>query len=280
MTLDKSQAMHMLRTMILIREFDELAIELRDGRQDLRRRASLRRPGGRRRRRLREPDDATDRVTSTHRGPRALHRQGRRHQAHDGRAVRPRRRLLQGQGRLDAHRRLRRRHARAPTASSGGGLPIASGAALAAQLDGKGDVDGLLLRRRRGGGGRVPRGAQHRVGVEAADRLRLREQPVRARTTRSAVQHPVADVAAHARRATACPASSSTATTCWRSARRPREAVERARGAARGRRSLECKTYRWHFHAMRDAPPPETPPGRRDRAVEGARPDRALRGAR
>ena len=23
---------------------------------------------------------------------------------------------------------------------------------------------------------------------------------------------------------------------------------------------LECQTYRWHFHAMRDAPPPETRP--------------------
>ena len=79
------------------------------------------------------------------------------------------------------------------------------------------------------------------------------------------VQHPVADIAAHARRATACPASSSTATTCCA----VRAAAARpwpARGAAKARASLECKTYRWHFHAMRDAPPPETPPGGRDRA--------------
>jgi pyruvate dehydrogenase E1 component alpha subunit len=37
------------------------------------------------------------------------------------------------------------------------------------------------------------------------------------------------------------------------------EAVARARRGD-GPTLLECKTYRWHFHAMRNAPPPETRP--------------------
>ena len=44
--------------------------------------------------------------------PRPLHRQGCRPQPHDGRALRPADRVLQGQGRFDAHRRFRHRHAR------------------------------------------------------------------------------------------------------------------------------------------------------------------------
>jgi pyruvate dehydrogenase E1 component alpha subunit len=38
-----------------------------------------------------------------------------------------------------------------------------------------------------------------------------------------------------------------------------RTAVDRAR-AGEGPTLIECKTYRWYFHAMRHAPPPETRP--------------------
>jgi len=38
-----------------------------------------------------------------------------------------------------------------------------------------------------------------------------------------------------------------------------RAAVDRAR-RGEGPFLLECKTYRWHFHAMRNTPPPETRP--------------------
>ena len=38
-----------------------------------------------------------------------------------------------------------------------------------------------------------------------------------------------------------------------------RAAVDRAR-RGEGPTLLECKTYRWYFHAMRNAPPPETRP--------------------
>jgi len=37
------------------------------------------------------------------------------------------------------------------------------------------------------------------------------------------------------------------------------EAVDRAR-RGQGPSLVECKTYRWHFHAMRNAIPPETRP--------------------
>jgi pyruvate dehydrogenase E1 component alpha subunit len=37
------------------------------------------------------------------------------------------------------------------------------------------------------------------------------------------------------------------------------EAVARARRGD-GPSLLECKTYRWHFHAMRNTPPPESRP--------------------
>ena len=61
----------------------------------------------------------------------------------------------------------------------GGGIPIAVGAALSAKrrkTDRRGD---LVLRRRRQQRGRLPRGAEHGLGVEAAGDLRVREQPLR-----------------------------------------------------------------------------------------------------
>ena len=60
----------------------------------------------------------------------------------------------------------------------GAHLPIAAGAALAAQERGTGSGRRLLLRRRHDEHRRVPRGAQHRRRVEAAGGVRLREQPL------------------------------------------------------------------------------------------------------
>ncbi len=56
------------------------------------------------------------------------------------------------------------------------GLPIATGAATAAQLRGERPGRGGLLRRRCRGPGCVPRGAQPRRGLAAAGHLLLREQ--------------------------------------------------------------------------------------------------------
>ena len=162
--------------------------------------------------------------------PRPLHRQGRRPQAHDGRALRPADRLLQGQGRLHAHRRFRHRHARRQRHRRGRHLDRHRRGARGA--DGRqGRRRGLLLRRRRIERGAVPRVPQHRGDLEAADALRLREQHVcgadgGGRDARHAATWPAAPPA------TAFRASSSTATTSSPSIRRP----ARGRSGAPGRR--------------------------------------------
>ena len=73
--------------------------------------APVDRAGGGRRRRLRESHARGSADLHPSR-PRPYAGQGRRRQSHDGRTVRARDRHQQGQGRLDAHRRFRRRHAR------------------------------------------------------------------------------------------------------------------------------------------------------------------------
>ena len=122
----------------------------------------------------------------------------------------------------------------------GGGLPIATRRRARRPARRQGRRRGVLLRRRRGRRGRVPRGAQHRVGVEAADRLRLREQPVRRqqRGRRCSIRSPTSP---RTPPPTACRASSSTATTCSRVREAAREAVERARGAAKARRCSSAR---------------------------------------
>ena len=61
----------------------------------------------------------------------------------------------------------------------GAGIPLATGAALTAKLKKTGGVARRLLRRRREQPGPVPRVAQHGVELEAARRLRGREQRLR-----------------------------------------------------------------------------------------------------
>ncbi len=138
MTLDKSQAMQMLRTMILIREFDERAIQLRVAGKIYGAVHPVRRPGGGRRRRVREPDHA-DRVTSTHRG----------HGHCIAKGADIRRMMAELFGRVDGYCKGKGGSMHiadfavgmlGANGIVGGGLPIACGAALAAQLDGTGDV--------------------------------------------------------------------------------------------------------------------------------------------
>ena len=86
--------------------------------------------------------------------------------------------LSQGQGRLDAPLRQERqlpgrpRHRRRPPAAGGG-------RGVRHQVPGRRPGRALLLRRRRRARGRVPRVAEPRRALEAAGRLRLREQPLR-----------------------------------------------------------------------------------------------------
>ena len=91
---------------------------------------------------------------------------------------------------------------------------------------------GRVLRRRGGQQRRVPRGAEPRRHLEAAGAVRLREQPVRHRgAVRLRRRQPERGVARrglrHARRRT------STATTCWPSARPPARRSRRRRAGER-----------------------------------------------
>jgi TPP-dependent pyruvate/acetoin dehydrogenase alpha subunit len=72
------------------------------------------------------------------------------------------------------------------------------------------------------------------------------------------VQHPRVDIAAHAA-AYAMPGVIVDGNDVFEVEAATRDAVTRARRGD-GPSLLECKTYRWHFHAMRAAPPPETRP--------------------
>ena len=204
--------------------------------------------------------------------PRPRHRQGALRAGAAGRTVRRLDRLLQGQGRIDAcgqheqghgprHRHRRRRH------PAGG----RHGAGVQDAEDRSGRR--LLLRRRRGGRGRVPRGRQHGGDLAPAGDLRLREQslrrldphrprdeePARRRSRR---------LLRHSR------ARPSTATTSWRSTRRPERAAARCR-AGDGPVLLELLTYRQTGHSRRD--PRALPAGGGAEGMGGARSDRELR---
>ena len=148
--------------------------------------APLRRPRGRGRRRRRRaarrrPDHQHPPRPRPRPRPRRQGRQDARGQAgalqqDDGRGARQVGRLLQGQGRLDAHRRRRarqpgrHRHRRRQPPRGG---RRGAGAEAAGHRPG----GGLLLRRRRLQRRQLPRGAEHGQRVEPAGGLRGREQP-------------------------------------------------------------------------------------------------------
>ena len=117
----------MHRSMVRIRLFEEAAGQADGERQDARLPAPLRRPGGGRRRRVRGAARRRPHHLDPPR-PRPPRRQGRRLHADDGRADGQGHRLLQRQGRVDAHQRPRRSACSAPTASSAPASPIAVGA--------------------------------------------------------------------------------------------------------------------------------------------------------
>ncbi len=139
----------------------------------------------------------------------------------------------------------------------GGGLPIATGAALAAQLDGKGRVAVCFF-----GDGAVSEGEFHEAlnisGVWKLPIVFVCENNQYAANNAVAVQHPHVDLATHA-----APYGMPGITVDGNDVLAVHEATRSAVGRARageGPTLMECKTYRWYFHAMRHAPPPETRP--------------------
>jgi TPP-dependent pyruvate/acetoin dehydrogenase alpha subunit len=137
----------------------------------------------------------------------------------------------------------------------GGGLPIACGAALAAQLEGRGAVTVCFF-----GDGAVAEGEFHEaLNIASVWKLPIVfvcENNQYAANNAVGVQHPSVEIAAHA-----SPYGMPGVAVDGNDVLAVREATGLAVARARrgdGPSLLECKTYRWHFHAMRATPPPET----------------------
>jgi pyruvate dehydrogenase E1 component alpha subunit len=139
----------------------------------------------------------------------------------------------------------------------GGGLPIACGAALAAQLEGQGRVAVCFF-----GDGAAAEGEFHEaLNIAAVWKLPIVfvcENNQYAANNAVAVQHPGPDIAAHAG-PYQMPGVVVDGNDVLAVAAATGEAVARAR-RGEGPSLLECKTYRWHFHFMRATLPPETRP--------------------
>jgi pyruvate dehydrogenase E1 component alpha subunit len=252
---DPSQLVQMLRTMILIREFDERAIALRTagkiygavhpyvGQEAVAVGvcATL---------------TARDRVTSTHRG----------HGHCIAKGADIRRMMAELFGRADGYCKGKGGSMHiadfavgmlGANGIVGGGLPIACGAALAAKLEAKGDVTVCFF-----GDGAAAEGEFHEaLNIASVWKLPIVfvcENNQYAANNAVAVQHPHVDIADHAapyRMPGVIVDGNDVLSVCSSAG----AAVRRAR-EGEGPTLLECKTYRWHFHAMRNAPPPETRP--------------------
>jgi len=254
-TLDKAQLLPMLRAMILIREFDERAIQLRIagkiygavhpyvGQEAVAVGVCT-------------PLAVTDRVTSTHRG----------HGHCIAKGADIRRMMAELFGRVDGYCKGKGGSMHiadfavgmlGANGIVGGGLPIACGAALAAQLEGRGAVTVCFF-----GDGAVAEGEFHEsmniAGLWKLPIVFVCENNQYAANNAVAAQHPRADIAAHAAPYD-MPGVAVDGNDVLAVHAATVEAVARARRGG-GPSLLECQTYRWHFHAMRAAPPAETRP--------------------
>src|SRR5438445_5020371 len=255
MTLDKPQLVQMLRTMILIREFDERAIQLRLAGKIF---GAVHPYVG---------QEAvavgvcaclsvTDRVTSTHRG----------HGHCIAKGADIRRMMAELFGRVDGYCKGKGGSMHiadfavgmlGANGIVGGGLPIACGAALAAQLEGRGAVTVCFF-----GDGAVAEGEFHEsmniAGLWKLPIVFVCENNQYAANNAIGAQHPRIDIAAHAAPYD-MPGVVVDGNDVLAVHAAPGEAVTRAR-RGEGPSLLEGKTYRGHFDAIRAARPPETRP--------------------
>jgi TPP-dependent pyruvate/acetoin dehydrogenase alpha subunit len=253
MTVETPELARILRTMILIREFDELAIALRVAGKIY---GAVHPYVGQEAVAVGVCSTLTvrDRVTSTHRG----------HGHCIAKGADVRRMMAELFGRVDGYCKGRGGSMHIADFSVGmlgangivgGGLPIACGAALAAQLEGRGDVTACFF-----GDGAAAEGEFHEaLNIAAVWKLPIVfvcENNQYAANNAVGVQHPRPDIAAHAA-AYDMPGVIVDGNDVLAVRASAREAVARAR-RGEGPTLLECKTYRWHFHAMRAVVPPET----------------------
>ncbi len=252
---DTPQLARMLRTMILIREFDERAIELRLAGKIY---GAMHPYVGQEAVAVGVCASLTvkDRVTSTHRG----------HGHCIAKGADVRRMMAELFGRVDGYCKGRGGSMHIADFSVGmlgangivgGGLPIACGAALAAQLEGQGDVAVCFF-----GDGAAAEGEFHEaLNIASVWKLPIVfvcENNQYAANNAIGVQHPRVDIAAHAA-AYAMPGVIADGNDVLEVEAATRDAVTRARRGD-GPSLLECKTYRWRFHAMRATPLPDTRP--------------------
>jgi acetoin:2,6-dichlorophenolindophenol oxidoreductase subunit alpha len=255
MALDKPQLVQMLRTMILIREFDERAIQLRVAGKIY---GAVHPYVGQEAVAVGVCSALTrrDRVTSTHRG----------HGHCIAKGADIRRMMAELFGRVDGYCKGKGGSMHiadfavgmlGANGIVGGGLPIACGAALAAQLEGRGDVTVCFF-----GDGAAAEGEFHEaLNIAALWKLPIVfvcENNQYAANNAVAAQHPRVEIAAHAA-AYDMPGVAVDGNDVLGVHAAAGAAVARAR-SGEGPSLLECQTYRWHFHAMRAAIPPETRP--------------------
>jgi pyruvate dehydrogenase E1 component alpha subunit len=245
----------MLRKMMLIREFDELAIKLRTAGKIY---GTVHPYVGQEAIAVGVCANLTDadRVTSTHRG----------HGHCIAKGADIKRMMAELFGRVDGYCKGKGGSMHIADFSIGmlgangivgGGLPIATGAALAAQLEGKGNVAVCFF-----GDGAVAEGEFHEAlnisSVWALPIVFVCENNQYAANNAFQVQHRAPELAAHAA-AYGMPGVSIDGNDVLTVYENVRSATDRAR-AGEGPSLIECKTYRWYFHAMRNAAPPETRP--------------------
>ena len=255
MSSEKVDLVEILRKMILIREFDQLAIELRKGRRihgalhpyvgeeavAVGACAALR---------------PTDRITSTHRG----------HGHCIAKGADINRMMAELFGRVDGYCKGKGGSMHIADFAIGmlgangivaGGMPIACGAALAAQLEDAGGVAACFF-----GDGATGEGEFHEtLNISALWKLPLifvcENNQYGAGNAIESVRA-VTDISLHAP-AYGMPGVSVDGNDVLAVHDATGEAVERARRGA-GPTLIHCKTFRSLFHAMRDVPPAETRP--------------------
>jgi TPP-dependent pyruvate/acetoin dehydrogenase alpha subunit len=250
---NKTELVDMLRTMIMIREFDQLAIELR----------KARRIHGALHPYVGEEAVAagvcsvlrvSDRITSTHRG----------HGHCIAKGADINRMMAELFGRVDGYCKGKGGSMHiadfaigmlGANGIVGGGLPIACGAALAAQLEGAGGVTACFF-----GDGATGEGEFHEsLNIASVWKLPLlfvcENNQYGADNAVESVRV-TTDIALHAP-AYGMPGVTVDGNDVLAVREATAQAVLRARGGD-GPTLIHCRTFRWLFHAMRDVPPPET----------------------